>query len=114
LYSLHLRSHFNITYSSSRYKVEVSGKSLPILTHGDKGRFGVIAFENYTKYLYMDKWNKELLDKYCREYNVGIVGFMPSRDETYVGAHLKNSSLFIDTNVKLKVIPIPSLPPSNL
>jgi len=61
------------------------------------------VFENYTKYLHMDKWNKELLDKYCREYNVGIVGFMPSRDETYVGAHLKNTSLFIDTNVKLKV-----------
>ena len=86
-----------------RYKVEVSGKSLPILTNGDKGRFGVIVFENYTKYIQMDKWNKELLDKYCREYDVGIVGFMPSRDETYVGAHLKNTSLFIDTNVKLKV-----------
>lgn len=52
----------------------------------------------------MDKWNKELLDKYCREYGVGIVGFMQSRDETYVGAHLKNTSLFIDTNVKLKVV----------
>lgn len=81
----------------------MSGKSLPIMTNGEKGRFGAIVFENYTKYLYMDKWNKELLDKYCREYNVGIAGFMPSRDETFVGAQLRNTSLFIDTNVKVKV-----------
>lgn len=83
--------------------MEVSGRSLPIMTNGDKGRFGTIVFENYTKYLYMDKWNKELLDKYCREYNVGILGFMPSRDETFVGAQIKNASLYIDTNVKVKV-----------
>jgi len=94
---------FQICLFFGRYKVEVAGKSLPILTNGDKGKFAVVVFENYTKYLHMDKWNKELLDKYCREYSVGILGFMPSRDETYVGAHLKNSSLFIDTNVKLKV-----------
>lgn len=81
----------------------MAGK-LPILTNGEKGRFGAIVFENYTKYLYMDKWNKELLDKYCREFDVGIAGFMPSRDETFVGAQLhKNTPLFIDTNVKVKV-----------
>jgi len=63
----------------------------------------VIIFENYTKYLHMDKWSKDILDKYCRDFDVGIVGFMPSQDETYVGAQLRNSLLFIDTNVKLKV-----------
>lgn len=73
------------------------------MTNGDKGRFSTIVFENYTKYLQMDKWNKEILDKYCREYNVGILGFMPSRDETFVGAQVKNASLYIDTNVKVKV-----------
>ncbi|CAG7786790.1 unnamed protein product [Allacma fusca] len=91
-----------LVHNRMKYKVEVSGRSLPIMTNGDKGRFGVIVFENYTKYLYMDKWNKELLDKYCREFNVGVMGFMPSRDESYVGAQLKNTSLYIDTNVKLK------------
>ena len=57
-----------------RYKVEVTGKSLPVLTNLDKGRYGVIVFENYNKYLQMDNWNRELLDKYCREYSVGIIG----------------------------------------
>jgi len=52
----------------------VTGKSLPVLTNLDKGRYGVIVFENYYKYLQMDNWNRELLDKYCREYSVGIIG----------------------------------------
>ncbi|ODM92934.1 Bifunctional heparan sulfate N-deacetylase/N-sulfotransferase [Orchesella cincta] len=91
-----------LVHNRMKYKVEVSGRSLPIMTNGDKGRFSTIVFENYTKYLHMDKWNKELIDKYAREYNIGILGFMPSRDETFVGAQLKNASLYIDTNVKVK------------
>ena len=51
----------------------------------------------------MDKWNKEILDKYSREYDVGILGFMPPTDEAMTGIRLKGSSLFIDTNIKLKV-----------
>ncbi len=45
------------------------------------------------------------LDKYCVEFDVGIVGFMPSRDETFVGAALRNTPapLLIDTNVRVKV-----------
>jgi len=56
----------------SRYKLEVVGKSLPILTNVDKGKYGVIVFENLDRYLTMDKWNRELLDKYCRQYQVII------------------------------------------
>lgn len=51
----------------------------------------------------MDKWNRELLDKYCREYSVGIVGFIPHSEETLVGAQLKGFPLYIHTNLKLKV-----------
>ena len=47
--------------------------------------------------------SSDLLDKYCREYTVGILGFMPSQEETLVGAQLKNTSLYIDTNLRLKV-----------
>jgi heparan sulfate N-deacetylase/N-sulfotransferase NDST2 len=68
-----------------------------------QGRFGVVIFENYTKYLNMDKWNKELLDKYLREYAVGLVGFMPSREESLVGAALPLSApATIDSNVRVK------------
>jgi hypothetical protein len=87
----------------ARYKVEVSGKSLPVLTNLDKGKYGVIVFENLNKYLQMDKWNRELLDKYCREYSVGIVGFNPPSEETLVGAQLRGFPLFIHTNLRLKV-----------
>lgn len=87
----------------SRYKVEVAGKSLPVLTNLDKGRYGVLIFENLNKYLQMDKWNRELLDKYCREYSVGIVGFAPPGEESLVGAQLKGFPLFIHTNLRLKV-----------
>lgn len=86
-----------------RYKVEVTGKSLPVLTNLDKGRYGVLIFENLNKYLHMDKWNRELLDKYCREYSVGIVGFAPPGEESLVGAQLKGFPLFIHTNLRLKV-----------
>lgn len=85
-----------------RYKTEVAGKSLPVLTNLDKGRYGVIVFENFDKYLNMDKWNRELLDKYCREYSVGIIGFVNSGEESLVGAQLKGFPLFVHTNLKLR------------
>ncbi|KAI4483396.1 hypothetical protein M0802_013421 [Mischocyttarus mexicanus] len=89
-------------YGVVGYKVEVAGKSLPVLTNLDKGRYGVLIFENLNKYLQMDKWNRELLDKYCREYSVGIVGFAPPGEESLVGAQLKGFPLFIHTNLRLK------------
>jgi heparan sulfate N-deacetylase/N-sulfotransferase NDST2 len=50
----------------------------------------------------MDKWNRELLDKYCREYSVGIVGFMSPSEETLVGAQLRGFPLFVHTNLRLR------------
>lgn len=93
----------NILFLSLRYKVEVAGKSLPVLTSSDKGRYGVIVFESLSKYANMDKWNRELLDKYCREYSVGVVGFATPGEETLVGAQLKGFPLFMHTNLRLKV-----------
>lgn len=83
--------------------MEVAGKSLPVLTTLDKGRYGVIVFESLSKYANMDKWNRELLDKYCREYSVGVVAFATPGEETLVGAQLKGFPLFMHTNLRLKV-----------
>ncbi|KAG4077522.1 hypothetical protein HA402_002949 [Bradysia odoriphaga] len=91
-----------LVYNRIKYKIEVAGKSLPVLTNLDKGRYGVIVFENLDKYLHMDKWNRELLDKYCREYSVGIVGFVSPSEETLVGAQLRNFPLYIHTNLRLR------------
>ncbi|XP_037933336.1 bifunctional heparan sulfate N-deacetylase/N-sulfotransferase [Teleopsis dalmanni] len=91
-----------LVYNRIKYKVEVAGKSLPVLTNLDKGRYGVIVFENLDKYLHMDKWNRELLDKYCREYSVGIVGFVTPSEETLVAAQLRGFPLFVHTNLRLR------------
>lgn len=70
-----------------RYKLELAGKSLPSLTHADKGKFGVVIFERLESYLNMDKWNRQLLDKYCRDYHVGIIAFARP-DEPLVSAQV--------------------------
>lgn len=88
--------------SRFRFKVETTGKTLPVLTNQEKGKFAVIVFENFEKYLAMHKWNRELLDKYCREYNVGIVGFIRPREDTYTGAQLAGLPLYMHTNMALK------------
>ncbi|XP_023213545.1 bifunctional heparan sulfate N-deacetylase/N-sulfotransferase-like [Centruroides sculpturatus] len=82
--------------------MEIAAKSLPLLTNLDKGKFAVIVFENLEKYLNMNKWNRELLDKYCREYNVGIVGFMKSSEDSLVGSQLKGFPLYVHTNLALR------------
>lgn len=101
-YASDLNHRFILCPSFCRYKIEVAGKSLPVLTNLDKGRYGVIVFENLDKYLHMDKWNRELLDKYCREYSVGIIGFVSPSEETLVGAQMRNFPLFIHTNLRLR------------
>lgn len=88
--------------SRIRFKMEIAGKSLPLLTNLDKGKFAVIVFENLDKYLNMNKWNRELLDKYCREYNVGIVGFMKSSEDSLVGSQLKGFPIYVHTNLALR------------
>lgn len=64
---------------SSRFKylTEIApGKGdMPTLTDHDRGRFALIIYENILKYVNLDAWNRELLDKYCVEYGVGIIGF---------------------------------------
>lgn len=64
---------------SSRFKylTEIApGKGdMPTLTDKDRGRFALIIYENILKYVNLDAWNRELLDKYCVEYGVGIIGF---------------------------------------
>lgn len=91
-----------LVYNRIKYKVEVASKSLPVLTNLDKGRYGVIVFENLHKYLQMDKWNRELLDKYCREYSVGIIGFLLGTEERQVNTQLRGLPLFVHTNLRLR------------
>ena len=55
-----------------KYKATVAGKSLPDLIKISKGlgKYGVVFFEDHRSYLNMDSWNRDLLDKYCKMFNV--------------------------------------------
>ena len=82
-------------------KVETIGNNLPTLTHGEKGKFAVIIFENYSTYLTMDSWNRQLLDKYCKNYNVGIIGFMQPKSDEVSLENLEGFPLTVEYNVPL-------------
>jgi hypothetical protein len=64
-----------LQYNRFRYRIELSSKSLPNLTHREKGKYSLVIFERFESYLNMDKWNRELLDKYCKAYKIGIIAF---------------------------------------
>lgn len=91
-----------LDWNRIRYKADVAGNSLPVLTNNNKGKYSVIVFENMDKYLLMDKWNRDILDLYCHEYNVGLILFAPYRDEVLRGAELQSFPLYIQTNVPLQ------------
>lgn len=40
-----------------------------------KGKYILVIYENILKYVSMDLWNREFLEKYCVEYSVSIIGF---------------------------------------
>lgn len=67
--------------SRFKYRTEIApGKGdMPTLTDKGRGRFALIVYENILKYVNLDAWNRELLDKYCVAYGVGIIGFFKVR-----------------------------------
>uniref|UniRef100_K7FKF2 Bifunctional heparan sulfate N-deacetylase/N-sulfotransferase 1 n=1 Tax=Pelodiscus sinensis TaxID=13735 RepID=K7FKF2_PELSI len=70
--------------SRFKYRTEIApGKGdMPTLTDKDRGRFALIIYENILKYVNLDAWNRELLDKYCVEYGVGIIGFFKANENS--------------------------------
>nr|XP_058917486.1 bifunctional heparan sulfate N-deacetylase/N-sulfotransferase 1 isoform X2 [Kogia breviceps] len=70
--------------SRFKYRTEIApGKGdMPTLTDKGRGRFALIIYENILKYVNLDAWNRELLDKYCVAYGVGIIGFFKALFDT--------------------------------
>uniref|UniRef100_A0A914XDU9 Heparan sulphate-N-deacetylase domain-containing protein n=1 Tax=Plectus sambesii TaxID=2011161 RepID=A0A914XDU9_9BILA len=76
------------------YKAEPLGKNLPLLTTATRGRFALIIIENYYKYLNLVEWNRQLLDKYCVDYSVALIGFLTTRPKpTFVKSKVKGAAL---------------------
>ncbi|XP_016056192.1 PREDICTED: bifunctional heparan sulfate N-deacetylase/N-sulfotransferase 3 [Miniopterus natalensis] len=66
-----------------QYHTELApGKGdLPALAEKTKGKYSLIIYENILKYVNMDSWTRGLLDKYCAEYSVGVLGFHRAGDK---------------------------------
>uniref|UniRef100_UPI00398EAFF6 bifunctional heparan sulfate N-deacetylase/N-sulfotransferase 1b n=1 Tax=Pristiophorus japonicus TaxID=55135 RepID=UPI00398EAFF6 len=90
--------------SRFKYHTEIApGKGdMPTLTDKDRGRFILIIYENILKYVNLDAWNRELLDKYCIEYSVGIIGFFKANENSLLSAQLKGFPLYLHSNLGLK------------
>uniref|UniRef100_A0A8C2HXM5 Bifunctional heparan sulfate N-deacetylase/N-sulfotransferase 1 n=1 Tax=Cyprinus carpio TaxID=7962 RepID=A0A8C2HXM5_CYPCA len=87
-----------------RYQTEIApGKGdMPTLTDKNRGRFTLVIYENVLKYVNLDAWNRELLDKYCVEYGVGIIGFFKANENSLQSDQLKGFPLFLHSNLGLR------------
>uniref|UniRef100_F6TQE5 [heparan sulfate]-glucosamine N-sulfotransferase n=1 Tax=Equus caballus TaxID=9796 RepID=F6TQE5_HORSE len=91
---------------SSRYQyhmVIAPGKGdIPPLTDNGKGKYILVIYENILKYVSMDSWNRELLEKYCVEYSVSIIGFHKANENSLPSTQLKGFPLNLFNNLALK------------
>ncbi|XGW27012.1 hypothetical protein V3C99_007526 [Haemonchus contortus] len=89
------------------FKAETFSKNLPLLTTATHGRYSIIIIENYYKYLNMAKWNRQLLDKYCIDYNVPLISFLQTKPSSaFQKVKIKGSQLYFWQNqevISLKV-----------
>uniref|UniRef100_A0A8D0ZTJ2 [heparan sulfate]-glucosamine N-sulfotransferase n=1 Tax=Sus scrofa TaxID=9823 RepID=A0A8D0ZTJ2_PIG len=91
---------------SSRFQyhmVIAPGKGdIPPLTDNGQGKYILVIYENILKYVSMDSWNRELLEKYCVEYSVSIIGFHKANENSSPSTQLKGFPLNLFNNLALK------------
>ncbi|XP_067153742.1 bifunctional heparan sulfate N-deacetylase/N-sulfotransferase 4 isoform X4 [Apteryx mantelli] len=75
---------------------------IPPLTEGGKGKYTIVIYENILKYVSMDSWNRELLEKYCVEYSVSIIGFHKANENSSPSTKLQGFPLHLYNNIALK------------
>ncbi|XP_027716837.1 bifunctional heparan sulfate N-deacetylase/N-sulfotransferase 2 isoform X2 [Vombatus ursinus] len=87
-----------------RYSTELApGRGdMPTLTEHTRGRYALVVYENLLKYVNLDAWSRELLDRYCVEYGVGIIGFFRAHEHSLLSAQLKGFPLFLHSNLGLR------------
>lgn len=90
--------------SRFRYSTELApGRGdMPTLTDHTHGRYVLVIYENLLKYVNLDSWSRELLDRYCVEYGVGIIGFFRAHEHSLLSAQLKGFPLFLHSNLGLR------------
>lgn len=61
----------------------------------------MVIFENFDRYLQLSRWNYDLLNEYCVQYGVGVVGFVSKEDKSRRIHPLKRSALLVKSNVQI-------------
>ncbi|CAG0885644.1 unnamed protein product [Cyprideis torosa] len=100
-----------------RYReISFDSKTLPVLTDSSRGKYLLIVFEDFEQYLKLDKWNRQLLDKYCKDYDVGVIGFLPGSftnsvptEELLEGLPLMGHTGVLPKSVSVDPSPIPRI-----
>lgn len=89
--------------SRFHYRTEIAPAKggMPTLTEHNRGRYALIIYENVLKYVNLDAWNRDLLDKYCAEYGVGVIGFFKATENSPHSAQLKGFPLFLHSHLRL-------------
>uniref|UniRef100_A0AAR2KZW9 [heparan sulfate]-glucosamine N-sulfotransferase n=1 Tax=Pygocentrus nattereri TaxID=42514 RepID=A0AAR2KZW9_PYGNA len=89
--------------SRFRYHTEIAPAKgdMPPLAWRGRGRYVLIIYENLLKYVNLDSWNRQLLDKYCQDYGVGIIGFYRANENSPSSAQLRGFPLFLRSNLPL-------------
>ncbi|KAJ7327023.1 hypothetical protein JRQ81_016782, partial [Phrynocephalus forsythii] len=75
---------------------------IPPLADNGKGKYILVIYENILKYTSMDSWNRELLEKYCVEYSVSIIGFHKANENSLSSTTLKGFPIHLYNNVALQ------------
>ncbi|KAB1282410.1 Bifunctional heparan sulfate N-deacetylase/N-sulfotransferase 3 [Camelus dromedarius] len=90
--------------SRFQYHIEIApGKGdLPALIEKTRGKYILIIYENILKYINMDSWNRSLLDKYCAEYGVGVIGFHKTSEKSLQSFQLKGFPFSLYGNLAVK------------
>uniref|UniRef100_A0A672NEC0 [heparan sulfate]-glucosamine N-sulfotransferase n=1 Tax=Sinocyclocheilus grahami TaxID=75366 RepID=A0A672NEC0_SINGR len=90
--------------SRFRYHTEIAPSKGDVdgLMERDVGRYALVIYENILKYVNLDAWNRDLLDKYCAEFDVGIIGFFKANENSLLSAQLKGFPLFLHSNLGLR------------
>ncbi|KAM5232180.1 bifunctional heparan sulfate N-deacetylase/N-sulfotransferase 4 isoform 2-T2 [Hipposideros larvatus] len=86
-----------------RYHMVIApGKGdVPPLTDGGRGKYVLVVYENILKYVGMDAWHRELLERYCVEHGVGLIGFHKATERSAPRAPLGRLPLTLLTNLAL-------------
>lgn len=107
-HSTKLRQDITFILDSMRIKFDlqsVHSSSIESLSLLDKDQdqppYVLILFDNLYRYINLQQRLRKMLDRYCSDFQVGQMAFMPSRkDQNFDRAKIKGSSMFFRQNLK--------------